>query len=686
VILLFGIPALAPGFVGHPVSGIQTVHRNAGSAISRNALEAAASSLATGAGPAAGSRVLCPVVGLSASCGASPSASRPSTSPLAATTPNWSQVLPTSPLALQKPGMAYDAKDGYTVLFGGLPNGATNGTHDTWIFSGGSWTNVSNATHPAGRYHAAMTYDSADQYVLLFGGVRGSGVYSDTWKFVGGVWTRLTPAMSPPARWGASMAFDASSGKVVLFGGLSSGVVALSDTWTFHNGSWAHPTPVLHPSARAFSAMASDVRDNEVVLFGGWSAGTTLSDGWVYHNGTWAPISSVAAPLARYGEDLGYSGADREVVLFGGLNGTAGTRFSDTWTFAKGNWTKVGPAFHPSARLYSGVSDGPAGGSLLIFGGYSYLRSSALNDTWSFHANVWKSVHAPTPPVRQGAAMAYDEADGYVVLFGGFTATNGVRGDTWTFSGGVWRLLHLTIAPTARGGASMAYDQSDGYLLLFGGLDKGLAALHDTWMFQAGSWSPMPTAVGPVGRSFASLAYDAADGYAVLYGGDNGNGTTLNDSWTFTGGSWTAFVGPTPPARVGAAMSYDSADGELVLFGGGTHSGAAFGDTWTYLAGVWSNVTSSQLSTPLGVAFATLADDTFDGYVVLFGGHTSTFACPATTWVFTGGQWSLLSPSTSPPGRSFGETAYDAVDSEVVLFGGIGAPPTTPFLGDTWVY
>ena len=47
-------------------------------------------------------------------------------------------------------------------------------------------------TGPSARYFPAMAWDAADGYVLLFGGVSASGVLSDTWTYVNGTWTNVT--------------------------------------------------------------------------------------------------------------------------------------------------------------------------------------------------------------------------------------------------------------------------------------------------------------------------------------------------------------------------------------------------------------------------------------------------------------------------------------------------------------
>jgi hypothetical protein len=157
--------------------------------------------------------------------------------------------------------MTYDPIDQYAVLYGG---GSTKNISldDTWTFSGGVWKNITSTSGliPSrsyfSRYYTMMTFDAADGYVLLFGGVNGSDLASNlTWGFVHGVWSDLTSSLSikpsPPARFGGAMAFDGADGSTVLFGGLSNVKAnnstqtppTLGDTWTYLDGDWTNITP-----------------------------------------------------------------------------------------------------------------------------------------------------------------------------------------------------------------------------------------------------------------------------------------------------------------------------------------------------------------------------------------------------------------------------------------------------------
>ncbi len=200
--------------------------------------------------------------------------------------------------------LGWDETDQEMVLFGGMSTLAGGFLRDTWTFSSGNWnlavapSSCSSTTCPSARSNASMEWDSADSELVLFGG-HGTSFDNDTWIFSGGAWSESISSSQcasqpcPSARFGASMAqAPTGSGGLVLFGGnTASGYV--NDTWIFWKGSWVSalsPSQCLHvscPSPRAGAAMDLDPYANAVVLFGGEKTGGVLSDTWLYSGGNW---------------------------------------------------------------------------------------------------------------------------------------------------------------------------------------------------------------------------------------------------------------------------------------------------------------------------------------------------------------------------------------------------------------
>lgn len=303
----------------------------------------------------------------------------------------------------------------------------TPGTHPHGLGIGG-WFSTSPSSAPANRTSAAMTYDTEDGYVLLFGGTGDNFAYlNDTWTYFNGNWTNITSklATSPSGSASDLMSYDAADGYVVLYQG-SQGL-----TWTYARGVWTELSGP-GPSARWYSSMCYDSRDAEVVLFGG-SVGrnTPLNDTWVFAHGTWSNISATAGPspsprwssTMAYYPELNHTGG---VVLFGGTNGTY---LNDTWSFSSGHWAPVMTSPHaPSPRSGASMAWDAGETALLFLGGNNATQD--YNRTWFFYNTSWYSNNFTSPSPRSGAAMAFDPAADGDLLFGGDQLQNNI-GDTW---------------------------------------------------------------------------------------------------------------------------------------------------------------------------------------------------------------------------------------------------------------
>lgn len=333
---------------------------------------------------------------------------------------------------------------------------------------------------------------------------------------------------------------------------------------------------------------------------------------------------------------------------------------------------------------------------------------------------AWQDV-SPTvgtaPSARVGAAMSYDPGDGYVLFYGGGNgAGTAFFHDTWSFSNGVWTNLTSSVGtpPPGRVSPSMAYDTADGYMVLYGGLTLSgggtwLDDLSDTWKFSGGAWTNITTSAGtpPSGRFSMGLGYDPSDHELVGFGGEqvilNALGATATmdgGTWAFSGGSWRNLVGTvsTPPsARAGVNMAYDAADGYLLMYGGlwesisGTSvSGYETSDTWSFSSGFWLNRTSAVTGTPGDLALSGMAYDSGAKEVVMFGGCVPpvSSSCPLvnTTWAYHADRWTDVSPliSVAPSARASVAMSNDTHDGYLLLFGGSCGSAAGCALGDTW--
>jgi hypothetical protein len=312
-----------------------------------------------------------------------------------------------------------------------------------------TWTKLSGLSpHPSARFGAVMAYDPANQMIVLFGGLGARGVLlNDTWTYSAGTWTRLSTPAAPAPRVAATMVWDGADHYLLLFGGETnqsspqgcSGsanvAVYCADTWTFAHGKWTLLHPPSSPPGRWFAAMAYDPALDESVLGGGAGAGN-LSDMWTFHAGAWTQVTlppphSAHNPFDGRYSSMSYDGHDSYLVYFGPGRFPA----NQTWNYTGANWTQLSTTHAPPGVASASLAFDPGLGWLLLFGGTpsGFPGSGALGNTWGFHAGVWTNLtHGAHPPARSATTMAYDSADGYMLLFGGASAAGALLGDTWT--------------------------------------------------------------------------------------------------------------------------------------------------------------------------------------------------------------------------------------------------------------
>ncbi|MFI5414349.1 MAG: hypothetical protein ACHQ16_01590, partial [Candidatus Lutacidiplasmatales archaeon] len=309
-------------------------------------------------------------------------------------------------------------------------------------------------------------------------------------------------------------------------------------------------------------------------------------------------------PPSAYGA-MAFDNSTGSVILFGGMN-LSGVAQATTWQYRNGNWTNLTPSLResPPARWGASFAFDPLSGALVLFGGCQVANCEpAFADTWEFASGAWVDLTPQlnlSPPARGYAPMTYDAADGYLLLFGGLSASGAsvIENDTWSFGGGAWHsrpALAGATTPSGRYDEMLQYDPVDHTTVLFGGIGVS-ADLGDTWTYRAGNWTAIgtPSSVAPGARHGAETCFDAADRYVFLLGGQLG-GASLSDVWSFSGGIWSPLmVSGNPPAGYGGQMTYDAADGYVLWFSGRADSSSMYISTENYLHGSWGVVLTPQ--------------------------------------------------------------------------------------------
>ncbi|MGL4552024.1 MAG: Kelch repeat-containing protein [Gemmataceae bacterium] len=229
----------------------------------------------------------------------------------------------------------------------------------------------------------------------------------------------------------------------------------------------------------------------------------------------------------------------------------------------------------PGPRSRHGLVYDRKEGIAVLFGGLLGTEDLPA-DTWELRAGGWAPVSCRTrPPGRHRAAMTYDGRLGQSVLFGGQGVGWGFLSDTWTYSDQHWQRWRpgwFAARPSPRCGHAMAFDEAAGVTVLFGGVGPGDRALGDTWFFDDDGWRPTGGR-SPSPRRYAAFAYHPVLRGCVLHGGseDDRGRTMYGDSWLLRDGRWERLdaLFRTAP-RDDHGLAYHDAAGALVMSDGVT--------------------------------------------------------------------------------------------------------------------
>jgi hypothetical protein len=378
----------------------------------------------------------------------------------------WSEVVnnatctaTTCPSARAGAMLAYYPPDNALILFGGyivvgiFPYSSTVVYGDTWMFSGGAWTNVtaSSGTGPSPRFQGAMTYDPSDNEIVLFGGSNASGIsLGDTWTYASTGWKNVTsseggvtgykadPPVAPEPRAGAAIA-NSPSGYVLLFGGEDSNAT----TTTIIENNCEGPTYY----SRGISVVAWWFYRGSWARMGGWADTDTglctppPPPSPVSPNSSAGPAAPLAItpvanpPCGRIDPALGWSPQNNRFALYGGYgptseasNGvcTGGPNYlNDTYIYAEAPggtfyWSNAGDSGDPSGRYDMGYVSDLSAGYFEIFGGIG-AAATDLGATWRFYELVHATLTGPS---------GWNSAGINLVNQGPFTATGfGGSGD-----------------------------------------------------------------------------------------------------------------------------------------------------------------------------------------------------------------------------------------------------------------
>jgi RHS repeat-associated protein len=322
-------------------------------------------------------------------------------------------------------------------------------------------------------------------------------------------------------------------------GGPVSYEVQFGSTFGMTGQRWtASCSATPEPPARAASASAYDEATDRLFVFGGSSGLQALGDLWVLKRATaaggsasWEQIQAPAGPGARQHARAVFDQATDRLVVVGGCLNSCDAAFSDVWALGDAStgtpsWQALPPL--PQPRGAHAMAFDETNGRIFVFGGVA--AGGASNDIlrmdiraaapqWTFVATTGEQ-----PPALQNAAMSYDSQADRLIVHAGQT-TSGASSDTYALAGAsttspAWvRLAPVGPIPAARFGHALHYDEVTDRALLFGGTTAGVEndtnfVTSDTWVL-AGSRTATPAWVRLEALDAPTPRYDAATAYSV---------------------------------------------------------------------------------------------------------------------------------------------------------------------------
>jgi hypothetical protein len=146
----------------------------------------------------------------------------------------WQLLTDKGPSGRAHFGFLYDASHDQALLYGGYDGSRV--FDDFWSWDGTAWTEI-DFPGPGARSHFGWA-QGADE-LLLFGGADSPSTFTslqnDTWLLTGGSWTQLE-GEAPSMRGSPAFGYDAARGVYVLYGGFDADGGLLGDTWEWDQG------------------------------------------------------------------------------------------------------------------------------------------------------------------------------------------------------------------------------------------------------------------------------------------------------------------------------------------------------------------------------------------------------------------------------------------------------------------
>jgi hypothetical protein len=352
----------------------------------------------------------------------------------------------------------------------------------------------------------------------------------------------------------------------------------------------------LHGQERKPNGMCACISDDDLICGEGHCCATTNP----CQPPTQETMYRCAPPAKRQRHAMAYDATRKRALLFGGML-YPDMPFGDAYEHTPDSWYPVRAAGNtPPARHSAAMAFDEVNNRLLMFGGQARALSMYFNDLWAFDGKSWTELLVPSPPSRRGLhGMVYDSNRRVMVLFGGDENGMALKNDLYEFNVATARWVQRDPGggaglPLPREGFGMAYDAKNRRTVIFGGVRATYAYLNDTWAWNGTNWTQIPTPGPPLGppiRAYFSMAYDANRQVIVAFGGETVGGffTALGDTWELDGNTWIRRTPMrSPSGRKGHSMIYDPGRKQVLMFGGQANDAMdAVSELWAWDGNTW---------------------------------------------------------------------------------------------------
>ncbi|MFH0887751.1 MAG: fibronectin type III domain-containing protein [Planctomycetota bacterium] len=296
-------------------------------------------------------------------------------------------------------------------------NGYSKYSNEVSLSTAISWILVPSDNKPSARYGHAMSYDSARNKIVLFG---GSDWSDGTWERDGTQWILKSPDHKPSGRYGHVMTYDSGRGKIVLFGGIigsSDKDIRSDETWEWDGTDWTLKSPNHKPLGRRYPAMAYDSGRGKVVLFGGETDSVYSDETWEWDGTDWTLRTPIHKPLGLWGTAMTYDSKRHRILFYRGFGWT-----NEFWSWDGTDWTLIKSPANSSAKCSHAMVYDSTRDRIVCIG---------QDETWEYSGIEWslKSPENKPMPVW-GHILVYDIARCKTVLFGGVIGCYPTN-DTW---------------------------------------------------------------------------------------------------------------------------------------------------------------------------------------------------------------------------------------------------------------